>query len=140
MKFRFTARAAQTLGLPETNMEREFDGPATRDGLLMGYTAGEVRWLRKHLGVTSTTDIDIVDARIGYYFLAIRREDHTLWPPARFDDLAVSDFELVQHEVVHPLDDDGDCGECHQPVTSGLHTGDPGPDPTRPAGSTLTTR
>jgi len=108
----------------------EFDGPPIREGLLAGFTVGELRWAKKELNVPAIEQIDAIEARLLYYVLTMRRVDHTLLPIARFDTLTLLDFELVQHWV-EGLDRDGDCGECSQPIGSPIHYGSRVPvDPT----------
>jgi hypothetical protein len=113
---------------------KEFDTPDTREGLLGGFGLGELRWLKKQLKVAAIEQLDAAEARIAAFFLTIRRHDHTLLPIERWDDLAMVDFELVAH-VVTRLDQDGDCGECHQPVDASLHLQEEAvtPVPTTPA-------
>lgn len=97
--------------------DREFDGPDTTEGLMGGFPYGVQQWLKKQLKLSSIEDLDVVGARLAYYFLAIRNTDHSLLPISRFDELALTDFAMVKH-VVESLDQDGDCAECHGPVDS----------------------
>lgn len=116
--------------------DRVFDGPSTAEGLMGGFPRGVREWLKKQLKIATIEELDALDARVAYYFLTIRNEDHSLLPMTRFNDLAVTDFAIVRH-VVESLDQDGDCAECHGPVDSGrLHIeGDVAPVPTvLPAG------
>lgn len=103
-----------------TYQGQEFTGPDTREGLLGGFTVGERRWARQALKLPSADEMDVGDARLLFYFLTIRRSDHRLLPPEKFDELTLLDFELVRH-VVTELDADGDCAECHRPVDAALH-------------------
>jgi hypothetical protein len=96
---------------PGERARREFNGPSVREGLLAGYTRGEIKWAKQKIGVMLTDQLDLVDCRLLYYVLGIRRTDHKLLPIERFDDLALDDFALSKH-VVTFLDQDGDCGEC----------------------------
>jgi hypothetical protein len=119
---------------------REFYGPPVREGLLGGFTRGELGWAKKQLKVTRTDAIDVTDARLLYYILAMRHADHTLLSISHFDALALTDFELVQH-VPPGLDRDGDCAECSMPLDHPVHL-EPEPDdlpadelPPTPAGS-----
>jgi hypothetical protein len=104
--------------------DREFNGPSVRLGLLGGFTTGELRWAKEKLfKVARIEDVDAADSRVGYYFLTLRRADHTLAPVDVWADLSGIDFDLVPHEVT-VLDADGDCGECNQPLANeALHTG-----------------
>lgn len=117
--------------------DRVYEGPATTDGLLGGFPLGVQRWLKRTMKVERIEQLDVVEARLAYFFLTIRQADHTLLPAEQIDDLRTIDFKLVKHKVSHPLDDDGDCGECNQPIEASVHTGDDGPlpvaaDPTPP--------
>jgi hypothetical protein len=115
--------------------DRVFDGPPTHEGLMGGFAYGVQQWLKRELKLTSIEDLDTVGARLGYYFLTIRQDDHTLLPAARFAGLALTDFAMVKHVVV-TLDQDGDCGECHAPLDNrAMHLdGDSEPVPTSPPG------
>lgn len=111
---------------------REFDGPPVDEGLLAGFTVGELRWLKRELRTPGGIEtLDAIEARIAYFVLAIRREDHTLLPVSRFDDLTVREFPLVPH-VLTKADRDGDCLECGNSPAAQVHIPqDVEPDPTR---------
>jgi hypothetical protein len=98
---------------------REFAGPSVREGLLGGFTRGEVKWAKQQLKIMVTEQLDLMDCRLLYYVLSIRRapgaQAHKLLPIDWFDDLALDDFQLVRHHVEY-LDQDGDCGECTMAV------------------------
>lgn len=121
MRFSITLEGAERLALDAQRVcwtdtsgqrgRREFSGPSVREGLLGGFTRGELKWAKQKMGVVLTDQLDLVDCRLLYYVLSIRRADHKLLPIDRFDDLALDDFELIKH-VVSFLDQDGDCGEC----------------------------
>jgi hypothetical protein len=107
--------------LPDgTRQVREFTGPSLREGLWGGWPRGIQNWAKKQLKVQRITDLDIVESRLAYYVLAIRGADHQLLPIDWFDDLAVTDFDVVQH-VVPFLDRDGDCGECSATIDNPVH-------------------
>jgi hypothetical protein len=119
---------------------REFTGPSIREGLMGGWPRGIQSWAKKQLKVYKITDLDLVESRLLYYVLAIRGVDHQLLPIEWFDDLAITDFDMVQH-VVPFLDRDGDCGECsasvdntHVHIDAGPGAGDlpPTTDPGTP--------
>lgn len=133
MRFSVTPEGAQRLGLdvdkvcylPGTapdgdRITREFSGPSLREGLLAGVPRGILGWAKKALKVQRTEQLDMFEQRLLYYVIAMRGADHTLLPIERFDDLALTDFELVQH-VVPFKDRDGDCGECSSPLDSPIH-------------------
>jgi hypothetical protein len=154
MRFTVTTEGAERLGLnvdkvcylpgtePDgTRRPREFNGPSLREGLLAGVPRGILAWAKKALKVQRIDQLDLIDQRLLYYVITMRGVDHTLLPIERFDDLAVADFELVQHAVTF-LDRDGDCGECSTPVDNPIHidgedTGDL-PPTTGPGGPEMT--
>ncbi len=114
--------------------DREFDGPTTIFGLIEAWPMGIQRWLKHQLKVAKVEDLDAAQARMAYYFLTIRQADHTLLPIGRWDELALTDFDLVRHEVTG-LDQDGDCAECHMTVDAFVHlkpVDSEAPDPTQP--------
>lgn len=116
MRFIVTEDGAARLGLdPSRVCGREFDGPSIREGLLGGFPRGVQKWLKRELKVQAVEQLDVNDSRLGYYVLTMRNTDHTLLPISRFDDLALTDFQLVRHEVTS-LDQDGDCGECSMSI------------------------
>jgi len=120
---------------------REFTGPSVREGLLGGFPKWILDWGKRALKVTDTRNMDVIDARLLYYVLAMRKVDHTALPIDNFKYLALTDFELVQH-VVPFLDRDGDCGECSMDLDHPVHL-DPEPavelPPTKvPAGPGMT--
>lgn len=96
--FRITKAAIDRLGLSAAVEQMVFDAPPEKNGVLMGFTIGEVRWLRNHLKVNSTADFDQYEAMVGRYFLSVRRADHTILPITRFDDLTYLDFEDVDEQ------------------------------------------
>jgi hypothetical protein len=113
MRFIVTEDGAGRLGLdPSRVCGREFNGPSVREGLLGGFPRGVQKWLKRELKVMVIDQLDTSEARLAYYLLTMRNVDHTLLPIGRFDDLALTDFELVKH-VVTFRDQDGDCGECN---------------------------
>lgn len=127
MRFTMTREAAARLGLsvdrvcgPEGEPAREYDGPSVREGLLGGFPRGVIEWLKRQLKVARIEFIDIASSRLAYYALTMRSADHTLLPFDRFDDLSLTDFELVRHVVTHK-DQDGDCGDCSQPLNAPVH-------------------
>ena len=91
---------------------REFSGPSVTEGLLGGFPRGVLGWAKKALKVQRTEQLDLVESRLLYFVIAIRNVDHKLLPIEWFDDLTLTDFQLVKH-VVTSLDQDGDCGECN---------------------------
>lgn len=103
----------------------EFSGPSVREGLLGGFTRGELGWAKKALKISRTDGLDLVESRLLYYVLSMRHVNHALLPITHFDKLALTDFEQVQH-VVPYLDRDGDCGECLMSVHANIHL-DPEP-------------
>jgi hypothetical protein len=103
-----------------TRRIREFDGPSLREGLLAGIPRGIIGWAKKQLKVQHVQQLDMFEQRLLYYVIAMRHADHELLPIERFDDLALTDFELVQH-VVPFKDRDGDCGECSSSIDSPIH-------------------
>jgi|SRR5687768_1422762 len=116
------------VGPDGTRIPREFDGPSNREALLGGFPRGVIGWAKKQLKVSRVEELDVLDSRLLYYVLTLRMVDHTLLPMSRFDDLAMTDFELVKHEVTE-YDQDGDCGECSMPLEHSVHiTSDDGPD------------
>lgn len=132
MRFTITEDAIRRLKLDPERASREFDGFPTTEGLLGGVPRGVLKWTKRQLKVERTEEIDAADARLAYYLLAIRNEDHTLLPFDRIDELALADFALVRH---HPrtLDQDGDCGECNHALEHPVHNV-PGEDPDDDAG------
>lgn len=134
MRFTVTTEGAERLGLnvdkvcyqpgpadPDgVRKLREYDGPSLREGLLAGFPRGVLGWAKKALKVQRVEHLDMFEQRLLYYVIAMRNTDHTLLPIDRFDDLAMTDFELVRH-VVPFRDRDGDCGECSSPVDSPIH-------------------
>jgi hypothetical protein len=133
MRFTITDEAIARLGVSPSAAGREFGGWSTKEGLLGGVPRGVLRWAKRELKVDRVEQIDSADARLAYYLLAIKNVDHALLPFSRLDELALTDFELVRHEVAS-LDQDGDCGECNQPVDAPMHIqsdGAPEPRPTR---------
>jgi hypothetical protein len=121
MRFIVTKDGAGRLGLdPARVCGREYDGPSVREGLLGGFPRGVLKWAKRELKVQQIEQLDIADCRLLYYVITIRNTDHTLLPISRFDDLALTDFELVKHEVTF-LDQDGDCGECSMSVDNPVH-------------------
>jgi len=129
MRFKISPEAVARLELGDGLEGREFTGPPIADGLMAGFTVGEIRWAKRLVGAAQITDVDPLEARILYYFLTVRRADHTLLPRERFEELSVLDFIITPHAVSN-LDPDGDCQECSQPVSSGVHVD---VDPTLPA-------
>jgi hypothetical protein len=148
MRFIVTEDGAGRLGLdPSRVCGREFNGPSVREGLLGGFPRGVQKWLKRELKVMVIDQIDTSEARLAYYVLTMRNVDHTLLPISRFDDLALTDFELVKH-VVTERDQDGDCGECNMSLdNTSVHiqpdtAGSPGAaevPPTTGTGSQATT-
>lgn len=141
MRFTITPEAIERLRINESALGREFNGWSTKEGLLGGVPRGILKWAKLQLKVERTEQLDAADARLVYYLLAIKNADHRLLPFSRIDELALTDFELVKHEVTS-LDQDGDCGECNQPVDSIMHLssdGGPAPDPTKGPGERETT-
>lgn len=140
MRFVITAEAAARLGLSPSAVQdadgqpREFSGWSTKEGLLGGVPRGILRWAKQQLKVERTEQLDAADARLVYYLLAIKLVDHRLLPFARIDELALTDFELVKHQVTS-LDQDGDCGECNQPVESLMHLSSDGAPAVGPTGA-----
>lgn len=122
MEFSITPEAVKRLGLDPGRAGRTFDGPTTKEGLLGGIPRGVLKWAKRQLKVDRIEEIDVADARLVYYLIAIRGVDHELLPIGRIDELALSDFELTPHPCTS-LDQDGDCGECNQPVSAKIHTG-----------------
>ncbi len=133
MRFTVTTDGAERLGLnvdkvcylpgaePDgSRRAREFNGPSLREGLLAGVPRGILAWAKKALKVQRIDQLDLMEQRLLYYVITMRGVDHTLLPIERFDDLAVADFELVQH-VVPFKDRDGDCGECSTPIDNPIH-------------------
>jgi hypothetical protein len=132
MRFVVTEDGAGRLGLdPGRVCGREFDGPSVREGLLGGFPRGVLKWAKRELKVQAVEQIDVNDARLLYYVISMRNTDHTLLPISRFDDLALTDFELVKH-VVPFKDQDGDCGECSMSLDNPVHIRDDDAGPELP--------
>jgi len=112
---------------------QQFEGPPVDEGLLGGFTLGELKWLRRELKIPGIQALDVVEGRVAYCVLTIRREDHTLLPLSMWDDLTFRDFPLVPHPIKPGRD--GDCTECQMTADAPVHIEqDIGPDPTRPGG------
>lgn len=139
MRFMVTPEAAERLQLnvervcylPGTGPDgerkrREFNGPSLREGLLAGVPRGILGWAKKRLNIQRIEQLDVFEQRLLYYVIAMRGTDHELLPIERFDDLSLTDFELVRH-VVPFKDRDGDCGECSSPIDSTIHLDPPSP-------------
>jgi hypothetical protein len=120
MKFTIHPEAIERLGLDPVAAGREFDGYTNREGLLGGVPRGILKWVKRELKVDRIEQLDAADGRLVYYLIAIRNVDHTLLPISRIDELATTDFVLTPH-LVTSKDQDGDCGECSQPIDSPLH-------------------
>lgn len=120
MRFTITDEAIDRHGLNDICRGREFSGPSIREGLLGGWPRGVIGWVKRELKVSRSEEIDVGDARLVYYLLAIKTEDATLLPFRRINDLALTDFDITRHEVTM-FDQDGDCGECSQPVEALVH-------------------
>lgn len=120
MRFTMTKEGAARLDLDPARVCQEFDGPSIREALLGGFPRGVLGWAKKALRVDRTEQLDVVDSRLLYYVITMRMVDHTLLPIARFDELALTDFELVKHEVTS-FDQDGDCGECSMTLDNRVH-------------------
>jgi hypothetical protein len=101
--------------------DRVFDGPDKSQGLLTCWSVATLKTLQAALKVTKVDDLNIVELQLTYYVLTIRREDERLLPFRRFPELTMSDFRIADH-VVESLDQDGDCGNCNQPLESPFHT------------------
>lgn len=145
MRFRFTPHGVAELGLSPQLLGREFDGPTTITGLMGGVPLGIQRWAERELARIGYDNprviaLDGMEARLLYYVISIRNEDHKLLPIDRFPDLSLAMFEMVPHRVPG-LDPDGDCSECHGQLEARWHI-DTDPDavpPTSgPAGTTET--
>jgi hypothetical protein len=120
VRFAIRSAAIDRLDLSQDLKEREFDGPDLADGILGGFTAGEARWARKAVGITSTADMDQIEVQLMYYFLAIRREDPQALPAKRFFDLKPSDFEIAVHA---PVGDPAEgCIDCGRAFEARVHT------------------
>ena len=76
MRFTITPEAIKRLGLNPARADREFDGFPTAEGLLGGVPRGVLRWAKKQIKVERVEEIDAADARLIYYLLAIRNDDH----------------------------------------------------------------
>jgi hypothetical protein len=120
MKFRITPEAIERLGLDPVRAGQVFDGYTNREGLLGGVPRGILKWVKRELKIDRIEYLDAADGRLVYYLIAIRNVDHTLLPISRIDELATTDFQLEPH-LVTSLDQDGDCGECSQPIDAKLH-------------------
>lgn len=140
MRFTITKEAGQRLGVDPKWIGYEFDGPTIRETLLGGFPRKSVKYAKSALRVDRVEQMDVFDLRLTYYLLTLKEVDHTILPFSRFDDLAIADFELLQH-VVTSFDQDGDCGECSRPLDDRVHIRDDGtPEipPTRVPGDQAT--
>lgn len=115
---------------PPGGERAEFEGPPRGAGAIVGFTRGELGWLKQQLNIASVMELDPFDAMLFYYVLSIRRHDHRLLPPAVWDDIAVSHFRDLRHPF-EAQDDDGNCAQCQQLATNGLHK-EPVMDPIEP--------
>jgi hypothetical protein len=120
MRFTITDEAIKRLELRPDLSGQEFEGPSIREGLFGGFIRKDKEWLKKQLGVRELALVDVFDSRLAYYLMAIKEEDHTILPFTRLGELALTDFMLAKH-VVTSYDQDGDCGECSQPVDASIH-------------------
>ncbi len=132
MRFTMRPEAIERLGLSPELKGREFAGPAMEDGVLAGFTVGENRWGRKLVGAKTSQDMDPLDVRVMYYFLAVRRDlqasgdDVKLLPPDVFDRLSPGDFEVLPHLAAG--DEDEGCIECGRSFRSPVHLAPEGDD------------
>lgn len=135
MKFTITDEAIERLGLSTDLKGHMFAGPPVDEGLLARFTRAEIIWLKSVAGVTSTSDFDPMEVRMGYCVLSVRR-DSPAWIPRKrfeppesiFDQMADTDFQYVKHDFVPMPEDPRGCSECGQLGRARIHLTDEDPE------------
>lgn len=102
--------------------DRVFNGPDKSQGLLACWNVRTLRTFKAAQKIAKLDDMELHEAQLMYYMLAVRAEDHSLLSLHEFEDLQLDHFRIAPHDVVS-LDVDGDCGDCNGSVDADWHTG-----------------
>lgn len=126
MRFKIRPEALERLDLPLDMKDVEFTGPGFEDGVLAGFTSGELYKIREVLDAKSSADIDPLDVRLCYYVLTVRRENPS-WLPLKalkdglFRKLADADFQVVAHGFVKDPELERSCIVCGRGFKNPVH-------------------